>query len=240
MLNMMIERAKSVVKSVFPSGVAAYYRLRQIRSAVSLRTPQLDDIFTNIYLNNAWGDSESVSGRGSTLARTEVIRHALPVVLESIGAKSLLDAACGDFNWMRYVDLRGIEYTGADVVPELVSRNCRLYGGKGKSFAVLDITRDPLPKVDVILCRDCLIHLSSKHVRAAIANFKRSNSGFLLATTHITVTENEDTQSGCGRLVNLQLSPFNFPPPLQLITEDAELGKHLGLWRIEKLMKNYA
>src|ERR1041384_6455523 len=230
----MIERTKSILKTVFPSGVAAYHRIRKIRSA-GIRTPRLKDIFTEIYRNNAWGDSESMSGRGSTMARTEAIRHTLPILLESVGAKSLLDAACGDFNWMRYVDLSGIEYVGADVVAELIARNRRTYEGNSRSFVVLDITSDPLPKVDVILCRDCLIHLSSKHVHAAIANFKRSNSRFLLATTHITVTENEDTQSGCGRLVNLQLSPFNFPPPLQLITEDAALGKHLGLWSIGTL-----
>ncbi|HYV25564.1 MAG TPA: class I SAM-dependent methyltransferase [Pyrinomonadaceae bacterium] len=235
----MIEKTRTMVQTMFPRGSRVYRGIRRVGKLL-LPQPSIKTTFTRIYENNCWADPESVSGRGSTLARTEVIRHALPVLLESIGAKSLLDAACGDFNWMRHVDLSGIEYSGADVVPELVSRNCRLYGGKGKSFAVLDITRDPLPEVDVILCRDCLIHLSSKHVRAAIANFKRSNSSFLLATTHTTITQNEDTQSGCGRLVNLQLSPFNFPPPLQLITEDAELGKHLGLWSIEKLMKDYS
>jgi hypothetical protein len=29
--------------------------------------------------------------------------------------------------------------------------------------------------------------------------------------------------------------PFNLPPPLRLITEDSELGKCLGLWRLEEL-----
>jgi SAM-dependent methyltransferase len=192
-------------------------------------------IFSDIYRNNWWADPESVSGRGSTLARTEAVRRELPALLRSVGVRSLLDAPCGDFNWMRYVDLAGIEYTGADVVPELIARNRRMESGAGKKFAVLNITRDRLPQVDAILCRDCFIHFSYKDIDAAIANFKRSDSTFLLATTHIDVSENTDIETGGWRSVNLQLPPFNFPQPERLIMEDIELGKGLGLWKLEEL-----
>jgi hypothetical protein len=192
-------------------------------------------IFSDIYRNNWWADPESVSGRGSTLARTEVIRRELPTLLKSVGARSLLDAPCGDFNWMRYVDLADITYVGADVVPELIARNNEIASGAGKKFAVLNITRDGLPEVDVVLCRDCFIHFSFRDIDAAIANFKRSNSVFLLATTHIKVSENEDIQTGGWRSVNLQLPPFNFPQPERFIMEDHELGKCLGLWKLEDL-----
>lgn len=231
----MIRSAKSFVKSAFPSGVRAYRRMREVLSAHNILTPGMGRVFSDIYLNNVWENEESVSGRGSTLERTGVIRRELPALLESVGAKSLLDAPCGDFNWMRHVDLRGVKYLGADVVPELISRNLSTYGGAGRSFAVLDITRDELPKADVILCRDCLIHLSFKHARAAVDNFKRSNSTFLLATTHASVRENTDIRTGGWRPVNLRLPPFNFPRPLRLLTEDAELGKCLGLWSLERL-----
>ena len=87
------------------------------------------------------------------------------------------------------MDLAGIEYIGADVVPELITRNRQSGSGAGRTFTVLNITRDRLPKVDVILCRDCFIHFSFKDIHAAIANFKRSNSKFLLATTHVDVRE---------------------------------------------------
>ncbi|MFL6229428.1 MAG: class I SAM-dependent methyltransferase [Pyrinomonadaceae bacterium] len=169
------------------------------------------------------------------MARTEAIRRALPAVLDGLGAQTLLDVPCGDFNWMRYIDLGRVEYTGADVVPGLIARNRQMHGSRGRTFVVSDVTRDRLPRVDVILCRDCFIHLSFRDIYAALANFKRSNSGFLLATTHVTVTQNEDTHTGGWRSVNLQLPPFNFPPPRQLIVEDTELGKCLGLWSLEEL-----
>ena len=231
----MIERTKTFIASAFPGSVRIYRRIRGVRQGLNTGTRSIENIFSDIYLNNSWADPESVSGRGSTLARTEAIRCTLPIWLESVGAKSLLDAACGDFNWMQQVDLSGLEYIGADVVPELIARNSRTHAGKGRSFIVMDVTCDEMPRVDAILCRDCFIHLSFKQIHAAIANFKRSNSTFLLATTHTTVRENTDTQTGGWRSVNLHLPPFNFPEPLQLITEDPEMGKCLGMWSLEKL-----
>lgn len=230
----MIERAKSFVKSTFPASVRIYRRLKAVRR-FGLRGPGTADIFSDIYRNRTWEEGGSVSGRGSTLERTAVIRRELPRLLAGVGARSLLDAPCGDFNWMRHVDLGEVEYTGADVVPELIEENRRRYAGARTSFVVADITRDDLPRADVILCRDCFIHLSFKDIGAAVANFKRSGSAFLLATTHERERENTDTETGGLRWVNLRLPPFDFPEPERLMTEDAALGKCLGLWRLEDL-----
>jgi SAM-dependent methyltransferase len=231
----MNERVKSFIKSAFPPGVWIYRRIRKIRYSLGILTPSIEKVFSDIYLNNSWADAESVSGRGSTLARTAIIRRELPALLASVGAKSLLDAPCGDFNWMRHVELNGVEYLGADVVPGLIEQNRLRHARRGRDFVVLDITSGEIPKADVIMCRDCFIHLSVKHTRAAITNFKRSGSIFLLATTHTTVRENTDIASGGGHYVNLQLPPYNFPEPLRLIIEDSELGKGLGMWRLEDL-----
>jgi SAM-dependent methyltransferase len=231
----VLERVKAYLKTSFPGGAHVFRRLRIAGRSLNVRVRGLEAVFSDIYRSNLWADTESVSGRGSTLARTELIRRALPDLLKSAGARSLLDAPCGDFNWMRHVELEGVEYTGADVVPELIARNREAYGSLSRTFVVADLTRDSLPKSDVILCRDCFIHLSFRDVRAALANFKRSGSRLLLATTHTDVTKNEDTASGGWRLLNLRLPPFNFPEPMQLIVEDSELGKCLGLWSLEEL-----
>ena len=159
-------------------------RLRQ-----ALRRTSLTNVFSEIYRTNAWRDPESVSGRGSTLARTTVITSQLPVLLQELNADSLIDAACGDFNWMRYVDLGSIKYIGVDIVSALIARNRQLYQTDQRTFAVQDITKDRLPDADVILCRDCLIHLSFKSIKAAISNFKKTSATHLLFTTHSTVTE---------------------------------------------------
>jgi SAM-dependent methyltransferase len=220
---------KSFLKSRFPRVVAVYHDARQVWS------PSLTRVFSEIYHTNAWQDPESVSGRGSTLARTGVIMSHLPSLLQELNAKTLLDAACGDFNWMRYVELHSVEYIGVDVVPDLISRNRQLYENQQRTFVVLDITRDRLPNADAILCRDCLIHLSFRRIATAIANFKETTATHLLCTTHTTITENIDCPDGSWRNVNLARPPFNFPEPLRLIVEDADSGKCLGVWRLKDL-----
>ena len=201
----------------------------------SLRRTSLAAVFSEIYETNAWRDPESVSGRGSTLARTNVITSHLPTLLQELNAETLIDAACGDFNWMRYVDLGSIKYLGVDIVPALIDRNRQLYQTNQRTFAVHDITRDRLPDADVILCRDCLIHLSFKSIKATISNFKQTNATHLLCTTHTTVTENLDCLDGSWRNINLLLPPFNFPQPVKSLVENAELGKCIGVWRLKEL-----
>lgn len=127
------------------------------------------------------------------------------------------------------------EYIGVHVVPELIAQNNEMFAGPGRRFILADISKDRLPTVDVILCRDCLIHFSFKDIDAAIKNFKRSQSKYLFATNHPIVNENLEIQTGEWRSLNLHLPPFHFPAPLKTIVEDAELGKTLCLWRVEDL-----
>jgi Methyltransferase domain len=159
----------------------------------------------------------------------------LPLLLQELQTQVLLDAACGNFNWMRHVDLGNVRYVGVDIVPDLISHNRERYEAQRRTFILGDVTRDRLPDADVILCRDCLIHLSFRRIHVTINNFKRNGAKYLLCTTHSSVMENIDCRDGSWRSVNLQLSPFNFPKPLKVIVEDAELGKWLGVWRLEDL-----
>ena len=59
--------------------------------------------FTRIFDTNAWLNAESVSGPGSTKARGADFRAALVALLDDRGVTSIVDAPCGDFNWMQDV-----------------------------------------------------------------------------------------------------------------------------------------
>ena len=63
-------------------------------------------IFEEHYRTNAWQGDESVSGTGSSLAATEVVRTVLPQIVSGFGITTLLDVPCGDFNWMQHLDYR--------------------------------------------------------------------------------------------------------------------------------------
>ena len=194
-------------------------------------------VFEYYFRNNLFGSPESVSGTGSTLRATRSIRRALPQIIESLGARSVLDIPCGDFNWARAVDWRGADYTGADIVPALVARNRARFEAPGRRFVVLDILADPLPRADLVLCRDLFIHFPNARVADAVANLKRSGSGHLL-TTHYFKARNWDITMGSFRPICLTRPPFHFPEPLRILRDDDRLefgGRTLSLWRIADL-----
>lgn len=202
----------------------------------------LADTFDYIWRNNVWGAEESRSGLGSGLDGTAQLRDAIPALLHEIGAASLLDLPCGDFGWMSRTHLEGISYTGADIVADLVAKNIVLYGETDRRrFLRLDLTRDALPRADVVLCRDCLVHLSAESIAAAFANLRRSGSTWLLTTTFLELQGNRAIADGDWRPLNLQRPPFGLPAPHRVIIEGcteeggAYRDKALGLWRIADL-----
>lgn len=198
--------------------------------------------FERIERTNLWGAATSVSGLGSEDRATAGIREALPGLLRRLGARSLLDAPCGDAGWIGGVKLE-IDYTGIDIVPSLIAANtARVARGDVRGrFLVADITRDSLPTCDVILCRDCLVHLSFQNIACAIARFRACGAQFLLVTTFPEWEDNGDCEDGDWRALNMTKAPFHWPPPNELIDERCEEGgggwrdKSLGLWRLDEL-----
>lgn len=191
--------------------------------------------FADIYRGNLWGASESASGLGSTMVETEAIRGYLPDLLRRLGVRTLLDIPCGDFHWMRTVDLELDRYIGADIVPELVASLQERYGSDRREFRVLDATSDPLPMADAILSRHCLIHLSNRRATAALDNFRRSGARWLLTTSFTDCERNVDIETGSFRPINLQLAPFNLPRPVESLPDTARETARLDVYDLEAL-----
>ena len=132
---------KNFLKTKFSMLVPAYRGVRQWAS--ELRPKK--SVFNAIYQHRTWDDLESISGPGSNLKQTEGLRAELPGLLAKLKATSLLDAPCGDFNWMRETKLDLDNYIGADIVPDLIEENREKFGALNRSFVVLDLTTDVLP-----------------------------------------------------------------------------------------------
>jgi hypothetical protein len=198
--------------------------------------------FDRIQRTNLWGAATSVSGLGSEDVATAAIREALPDLLRRHGVRSLLDAPCGDAGWIGRLELE-IDYTGIDIVPSLIEANRgRVAAGEiAGRFELADITRDGLPAADLILCRDCLVHLSFANIARAVARFRASGARLLLATTFPEWDDNRDCEDGDWRALNMTRPPFDWPPPRELINERCAEGgggwrdKSLALWRLGDL-----
>jgi hypothetical protein len=198
--------------------------------------------FRRIHDSNMWGAVASTSGLGSEMDATAVLRAELPRLLAKLGVTSLLDAPCGDAGWINQANL-AVRSIGIDIVPSLIERlQARAAAGEIKGeYHLADITRDPLPRCDAILCRDALVHLSFTNIDRAVANFRRSGATWLIATTFPEWRTNGDCEDGDWRALNFELAPFGWGPPAELVNENcSEAGdgwrdKSLGVWRLTEL-----
>lgn len=211
-----------------------------------IRTINLENYWTSTYAkakSGFWGEIESTSGPGSTIEQTKAIREALKKLIKNFAIKSILDLPCGDFNWMKLVDLSSCFYIGCDIVKPLIQNNIKQYSDTNHIFLSVDATTDTLPKADLIICRDLLVHLSISDIKKVLHNFKKSGSKYLLTTTFFIqrYDTNIDIVSGGWRPLNLQEVPFNFPKPILIINEHCtEQGnlyndKSLALWDLNDI-----
>ena len=225
-----------ILSTLYRNARAAYadYRLRR-------KTPE--QVFTHIYRRNRWHSQESVSGLGSELSQTRTIISAIPKFFQEFGIQSMLDIPCGDFAWMKELDWNrlAIDYLGADIVSGLIESNRQKHSLDNVRFEKLDLLQDALPTVDLILCRDCLVHFSFENIRTAIDNVIKSNSKYLMMTTFCDRKTNRDIATGKWRPINLERAPFELPPPMTIFNEGctqddgAYPDKSLGLWKISDI-----
>lgn len=189
---------------------------------VRAATQELHEVFGRIYAENSWESDESRSGPGSSLAQTRHVREAVEEVIKSLGIARVLDAACGDFSWMRLVNMHGASYTGMDVVPALIEHLQSTYGTEdgSRSFVLGDMTTATLPASDLIIARDVLGHLSAAHGLQALRNFKASGARWLLTTSFAASRCNFDIPDGDWRAVNLAAEPYALGAPAGLFVEN--------------------
>lgn len=207
-------------------------------------------IFQDIYERHTWPSQESLSGSGSDHRNTERIIRELPELLGRIGVKSILDIPCGDFHWMRRVDLSGIQYIGADIVNDLVESNQKRYGSPNRQFLHLDLLTEDLPACDLVFCRDCLFHFSHADVFRALRNLVRSKAKYLLTTTftYRTYPRNGNIRTGEWTPINLEMPPYQLPPPQTVLIEGSHecivygdgiavpmFDRCLGLWSLSDI-----
>jgi len=188
--------------------VLAHQRFLQDRA--SFAGLNLAQRFRRIHDTNLWGAPASTSGLGSEMDATAVLRAELPRLFEKLAVTSLLDAPCGDAGWINSTNL-GVRLIGVDIVPSLIERlRARAAAGEIEGeYRLADITRDPLPRCDAILCRDALVHLSFANIERAVANFRASGAAWLIATTFPQWQTNGDCEDGDWRALNFQRPPFD-------------------------------
>lgn len=190
----------------------------------------MKDVFTNIIKNRYWRDVPC--GSGSTLEFTAPLRENLKSFLESNNIKSMLDAPCGDYSWMSITSLpENFKYIGGDIVEFMIHENQEKF--PGVEFTCVDITTDALPDVDLMFCRDCLIHLSHHDIRRFFENFVKSKIEYLMVTNAYpdNPQANQEIVTGDYRPTDFTVAPYNFSDPVDWIDDSgSHEQKVLALW----------
>ena len=197
----------------------------------AFQTGSLAQRFEGIYARGDWaiGEDTPLSGTGSSLSATAELRRRLPELLVKLEAQTLLDIGCGDFTWMRELDLP-CKYVGIDIVAGIIQANISAFSGPQHRFLVVNAVSEALPAGDIGLCREVLFHLSFADATALLKNIA-SNCRWLLLTTDKATWFNSDIESGGARFLNLEASPFLLGPPEYSIEEPgSHRARRIGAW----------
>jgi hypothetical protein len=222
------------------------YKRRAIFDREVLSSKEIEVRFTKIYQKNFWGSDESRSGPGSTLGASKNVRATLPIIIKDYSINTIFDAPCGDFNWMQHVLKEvNVEYVGGDIVAPLIESLSQSYSTDKIKFKHVNLVKDAFPKADLMICRDCLFHLSFDDTKSVIKNFLKSEVPLLLTTSHVNKNSfsNMDILTGDWRLIDLFSAPYTFPkdPLLQFFDdEDRFSRKQLCLFSREQVMRAFS
>lgn len=190
----MTRSIKQTLKRILPGPVMAayhrgYLRVRRWRN----RGRPAREVFTRVYADNQWGgeEGEFCSGQGSderfAAPYVALVAPFLRAKAGELGRRVVVvDLGCGDFRVGGRLVGDHVSYIGVDVVPALVDRNARAFGGEHVDFRCLDIVDDPLPEGDVCLLRQVLQHLSNAQILAVLDKLSQYD--------HVFVTEHQPAE----------------------------------------------
>lgn len=211
------------------------------------KSSRMKDHFEQIYRSNVWKENETRSGSGSTAANTLELSQQLRGFIQSNKITPMLDAPCGDCNWIALNEFFNLRYLGIDIVRDLISSNVSKFESPQVKFETRDLSKSwPASFFELVLMRDLLVHLTFQDSFRILSNFCRSESTFIAVTSFSRVTENvniryphksETENTLSWRPLNMRIAPFNFPAPFHVINEDCTvIGEDERLYDDKELL----
>ena len=199
-------------------------------------------IFFLIYKTNHWNKYEKVdknnllvSGPGSIpgSVQTKNIIDNLDLFIKKNNIQSMLDMPCGDFSWMQDLIKKNnsINYTGYDIVEDIISYNNKKYSKNNVSFFCKDIINEKnFDNFDLIFIRDFFIHIDNASINTLLKNIKNSKVRFL-ACSNNNNEFNKDVVVGQHRNVNLIIKPFYMKEIFHTFSEGVD-GCSINIYKI--------
>jgi SAM-dependent methyltransferase len=180
------------------------------------------EIFSRIYKEHEWG-GVSRSGPGSDPELLRLYLQQLVAFIKEKKISSVVDIGCGDWALAGKIDWTGIDYTGIDIVPELVNRLNSTFGSDTIRFICADVSNADLPSAELCIIKDVLQHLSNASVHsflnklqkqfkyAVITNdiMHKKQAGWRSGWKTARIEANCDIPDGAYRPLQLIEAPFH-------------------------------
>ncbi len=162
--------------------------------------------FSEIYSTNEWLFG---SGEGSLPVHTHGYVSFVSRFLRTHRIGSVLDLGCGDWQFSQFIDWSGIQYTGVDVVDDIVASNRARFSEPHLSFEVRDAATENLPPADLLIAKDVLQHWSHRAIFGFLPQLAKYQYTLITNSVHpYLVVPNADIEDGGFHYLDLRLPPF--------------------------------
>jgi hypothetical protein len=188
----------------------------------------MEQVFTNIYNSNIWGNNNNPEYNGSSGGGSDINYNKecyIPFLKEFIShnnIKSVVDLGCGDFRCGKLIyDNLDILYTGYDTYKKLIEYNSKHHSLEKYSFHHLDFCNNKERIIDGDLCilKDVLQHWSLEDIYRCL-DYLIENKKFkyiLICNCSNQRVDNLDIQTGSVRDLSCDYYPLKKYNPVKLL-----------------------
>lgn len=176
----------------------------------------MEKAFQTIFNDKSWGtnlDNRPSSGPASWIRMAQPFSDWLfGEFLVQNNIQRIVDIGCGDWQYMREMDLSEYSYIGVDCVKDIVTYNNRKFGKQNVEFIHNDGSNaDNLPTGDVYVVKDVMQHWTNIYVvnflKKVIA--QKKCRFIVVVNDYQQETETQDVKHlGDTRPLNSQLNPL--------------------------------
>lgn len=235
------------ISSIIDKYTRNNYSIKRLESTQPFKVfcrHQLD--FNSVYLKQRWTSAGEGSGPGSSIDYTRPLVSFLKQIIVSRNIQSIADVSCGGMLWWPLVlrEFPTVSFYGFDISSVVIERNVQRFPEEQYHFEARNAVVDTFPKVDLIICRHTMMHLSLLDGKKILDNLYRSGSKYIGLTSHTSLVKNEDptikllqdADTGFDwRMLNMELEPFNCKHPIEFTLET---GGSLNIGEIFALYEN--
>jgi SAM-dependent methyltransferase len=141
---------------------------------------------------------------------------------------------CGDFSWMQDLMKNNIDidYTGYDIVKDIIARNNKKYSSNKIKFFCKDIVNEKsFDNFDLIFIRDFFIHIDNESINRILINIKNSKVKFFACSNNNVSFNNEVIAIGAHRKINLTIKPFYLDKIFYTFSEEID-DRYINIYKV--------